>query len=257
MHEAYPAVTGNPGFSLRKREALHKADHLIAISGATRDDIVHYFGISPERISVVHLAADEFFFEDECSVEVGNARLSDFGITRPYFLYVGNRGNYKNFFTLLHAFQMSNLAGDVELVAVGGEPELRHSENEFVVKHRLETSVRLLPKVSDEVLRDLYRGALAFVYPSLKEGFGIPILEAMAAGCPVAASDIPVFREIGVDPTLVFDPHSEEQLCDVLIRCSSATHERAKWISEGRKTSRLFSWQDTANRIAEVYRSHV
>jgi glycosyltransferase involved in cell wall biosynthesis len=256
MHEAFPAVTGNPAFSPRKRAALETADHVIAISQATKDDLVEFFDLAPEKISVVHLAADELFFEPEADPEAREARLRRSGLRKPFFLFVGNRGNYKNFFTLLHAFAESGLAGEYDLVAVGGEPELRHTENEFVIKNRIETKVYFLPRVDDAELCDLYRGATAFIYPSLKEGFGIPILEAMAAGCPVIASDIPVFREIRAEEALMFDPHDASQLAASLRKCAGwSVAQRSESVSLGRSFAGDFGWERTANSVAEIYRS--
>ncbi len=254
IHEAFPAVTGNPAFSVRKKEALSNAQYVVAISQATKDDLIEYHAIDPQKVAVVHLAADEFFSLGAEDQEA-KARLRWFGVNKPYFLYVGNRGNYKNFHTLLRAFAHAGFAAEYDLVAMGGEPELRHTENEYVIRNRLEKSIRLLPKLSDRDLRLLYQNAEAFVYPSLKEGFGLPILEAMRAGTPVVASDIPAFVEIGTAKDLRFDPHDPDQLQERLLNVTRDRENRSRWIREGKRIAERFTWEKTAFELVNVYRS--
>lgn len=256
IHEAFPAVTGNQAFSLQKRAAIEAADHIVAISHATKEDVTEFFGVPPERISVVHLAADPFFHEAETPEQAADrtAWLERFGLRRPFFLYVGIRGHYKNFFTLLHAYAASGLARTHDLVALGGEPNIRSPEKEFVIKNRLERSVRLLPKLDDTALRHLYRSAAAFCYPSLKEGFGIPVLEAMASGCPVIASRIKVFQEIGVPPGLMHEPADTEELAELLRAVAGWTSaKRAEYARHAKELAARYSWEQAAESLYQIY----
>ena len=256
MHEALSAVTGNPAFSQKKRDALKTADLVLAISEATKADVTHFFGIPPERIETLHLAADEIFFQPfDKAAEIAALRET-FGLREPYFLHVGLRNNYKNFTTLLRAFVASGLARKCELVAVGGEAELTAPQTDLLIANRLEERVRFLPHLTDAQLRATYAGAAAFVYPSVKEGFGIPALEAMAAGAPVLLADTAVFREIAGDAAIYFDPHEPEALADALRRVAGLDQDSAENLRrQGREQARRFSWEKSAARLATIYRS--
>ena len=256
MHEALSGVTGNPAFSARKREALKTADLVVAISEATKSDVTRFFGIPPERIETVLLAADRIFSEPfDQAAEIAAVRGA-FGLREPYFLHVGLRNNYKNFTTLLRAFVASGLAREFELVAVGGESELSAPQTDLLIASGLEERVRFLPHLSDGQLRAVYAGAAAFIYPSVKEGFGIPALEAMASGAPTVLADIPVFREIAGEAALYFDPHAPEALAEVLRRVAALDHESAEKLRQrGREQARQFSWEKSASRLAAIYRN--
>jgi glycosyltransferase involved in cell wall biosynthesis len=256
MHEAISGVTGYPAVRTRKREVIKSADMILAISEATKADVIDYFGIPPERIEVLHLAGDEIFSEPfDKTAEIAAVR-DRFGLRDPYLLYVGLRHNYKNFTTLLKAFVESGLGKTHELVTVGGEPMLTPSQTDLLISKRLESRVRFVPHVSDEHLRALYAGATAFVYPSVKEGFGIPALEAMAAGAPTLLADIPVFREIAGDASLYFDPHESRELTELLQFAAGANaNDVASQMQRGRERAGQFSWDKSAERLAAIYRN--
>ena len=253
-HERLPGVTGSTHMIERKRACIQRADALIAISEATKTDLVEFCRVRPEQVTVMPLACNELFartptLPDEIAAFVAKHRLR-----QPYWLYVGRRGTYKNFSTLLRAF--AAVAGETggSLVVAGGRPELETHEIELLIAHRLEDRVVLLPGVSDDALRVAYAGAAAFVFPSLAEGFGLPVIEAMGCGCPVIASDIAVFREVAGEAALYFDPHDPAALATAMRRSLEPT-TRTALAAAGRKRAADFSWDKSAAILRGVYES--
>ena len=173
-----------------------------------------------------------------------------------YWLYVGKRGHYKNFGTLLRAFIKASSQIDCYLVAVGGEPVLEPWQEDLLIKNRLEQRVLLLHNINDSDLSNAYTGASAFIYPSLEEGFGIPLLEAMNSGTPIAASDIPVFKEVAADAACYFDPYDENMLADVMTKLLDKKIS-SNLIKRGKERIKHFSWDKAANQLSQVYMSLV
>jgi glycosyltransferase involved in cell wall biosynthesis len=210
IHEKYADLFNKRTDALfreQKQQVVESADRVICISETTRQDVLDLYQLNPEHVGVAHLAHSPIFrpLTDEMK--------SPF--SQPYILYVGSRAHYKIFRFLLEGY--ANWPNrQIELVVVGSP--WTDPENELLQKYDLVDRVHLLSGVSDEELTTLYNVAEAFVYPSLYEGFGIPLLEAMACGCPVVASDIPSSCEVAADAAFYFDPTSIESLHTVLDR---------------------------------------
>lgn len=219
-----------------KKEAFEKADLIVAISQSTKNDLLKiYPSLLPEKVAVVPLGVSEVFFKPNMSTNL---------TARPYMLYVGPRNySYKNFNLLLEVFIEKKYFLDFDLVLVGGEKELPVNEP-------------WLRKVAcgDQELANLYAGATAFVYPSLYEGFGIPPLEAMAAGCPVIASNTSSIPEVVGDAGLLFNPHSKESLQVALEKVAHSPQLRADLIERGKARARQFTWDAMANHMHEEYK---
>ncbi len=243
----------NPvAFSEQKRRCIEQADRVIAISHSTRSDIIEYFGIPENKITVIHLAASTFFKE---SPETHNNELRKrFGLGKPFILYVGKRGGYKNFQILLKAYSLWKSRSDFELICVGGERKWSDNESEVITDSDLGNSVRLFDDVRDEELRRFYSSAYVFVYPSLYEGFGIPSLEAMACGTPVIASNASSMPEVIGDAGLYFEPSSREELLEALNSIADDGNLRRELIRRGLERSRMFSWEKTAAETYNVYK---
>ncbi|MGV7698947.1 glycosyltransferase family 4 protein [Mycobacterium kansasii] len=227
-----------------KRASVNRADHVICVSESARDDLVRLYGIDPARTSVVHLA---------CSLPVqANTATVDSGGRRPSLLYVGRRGGYKNFATLLRAYSSSPVLRDFELIAFGGPPFLRDEQKEI---SRLGVTDRVrFESGSDEELAARYRTAAAFVYPSQYEGFGIPPLEAMSQGCPVVCSNAGGIPEVVGDAGVFFDPDNPEELRTVLERVVTMETLRADLRERGYARLPAFSWDKNAAETARIYR---
>jgi glycosyltransferase involved in cell wall biosynthesis len=232
------------------KESIVRADHVLAISHATKRDVCRVYQVPETKVDVVHLALNpgEFYPEDhESQLQVLRQK---YGLGRPYVLFVGDRERYKNFACLLAAFEKSNLPSEYDLVAVG--PSWTREELDLNPWLGEAAHVKNVAWASDRDLRGFYTMAGAFVYPSLGEGFGLPLLEAMACGAPVVASDLDVFREVAGSAAAYFDPRSPEDLARTLQRVL-APGQREEWIHRGRERVKLFSWDRTAQETRAVY----
>lgn len=250
LHERFASMLGEREFTRRKRRVIEAAERVIVISDATREDVLRYTNCPAERIAVAYPAISDVFAEPASAQAL--ARRRDMGITRPYVLFVGRRGQYKNFSVILHALAIARSRLDLDVVAVGGAPTLESWECDLVTRARMEDRIHLVGTRSDDELRDLYAGAAAVVVPSLGEGFGIPLVEGMAAGAQIVVSDIPVFREIAGDAAIYFDPHEPEALATALAStCSVARADSAR--RAGRERARRFAWDEAARVHAQIY----
>ena len=231
-----------------KKATLARCDHVICISHNTKRDLCEIFGFPPERASVTHLAYQDF------SGFAGSAPPP--GLSgAPYFFYVGNRAVYKNFETLVKAFGSApRLVENFQIVCYGGG-HFTEGERAAAAALGLPPQVMVHLAGGDDVLGAGYANATAFVYPSLYEGFGIPPLEAMSAGCPVLSSNTSSLPEVVGDAALSFDPKDVEALRDALIRVVESSELRADLVRLGHTQRALFSWDRCVEQTLAVYRS--
>ena len=174
------------------------------------------------------------------------------GGRRPSLLYVGHRGGYKNFKTLLQAYSSSPILREFELIAFGGYPSLPDERKEI---RRLGITDRVrFESGSDRELAARYQAAAAFIYPSMYEGFGIPPLEAMSHGCPVVCSNAGAIPEVVRDAGVYFDPNNPEQLRTVLERVVTTEGLQADLRARGYRRIAAFSWDKCAAETAQIYR---
>jgi glycosyltransferase involved in cell wall biosynthesis len=248
--EYFAAVPHSVNFIKRKRRCLERADALIAISESTARDIVTcYPHIDPSKVSVVYLGVDSFFLK---GVETQSSTSG-----RPYFVYIGRRALYKNFLRLLVAFGKSGLAKkfDLRVISPVGS-NFNSQECEIISKYRMAEHVHLMNSISDEELRESYAGAVALVYPSEYEGFGLPILEAMACGTIVATSNTSSMPEVGGKVAFYFDPTNTESIIACLQRVAELPAEQRKQrINRGIERAQRFSWSRCQSQTIEVFRS--
>ena len=249
IHERFPDLFDAPGddaFRARKRRCVLAADRVLAISDSARDDLCERYGVPADRVDVTPLAADAAWWADRAAAARAAATPG-----RPYLLYVGSRYHYKNFDRLVRAFAAADLPGEVELVAAGSA--FSPGERERIAAAGIADRVRCAELPTDEELAGLYAGAAAFVYPSLYEGFGLPLLEAMACGCPVAAAAAGSIPEVAGDAAELFDPTDEEALAAALLRVlDPARAAELRVLGVRRATD--FSWDRTADLTLAAYR---
>ncbi|MGA1823652.1 MAG: glycosyltransferase family 4 protein [bacterium] len=255
IYEKFSALFMNAhDFIQQKRCVIEKADALIAVSSSTKADILNYTNAKESSITVINNSVSDTFLTNPPTKEDIHYFLKKYTIDNIYWLYIGNRCLYKNFGTFLKAF--IRIAPNTEgyLVAIGGEDTFESWQIDMIIKSRLEKRIHLFPALNDFELKIIYSGAAAFVAPSIAEGFGIPLLEAMACGTPVLASDIPVFREIAGDAALFFDPYDEEALAEAMGRVlkDPIKHDL---ITKGKKQVKKFSWDFSTQQLVNVYQS--
>jgi glycosyltransferase involved in cell wall biosynthesis len=212
--------------------SAHRARRLIAVSEATRRDLVDLYGLAPDRINVVHHGVEpEFFALDRMRKE-------------SFVLCVSTLHPHKNLDRLIRAYARGKR--DWRLVVTGMRGFFADALDALIAELGVNDSVRLTGWIPRSELLQLYAKADAFVYPSTFEGFGMPVLEAMAAGIPVACSDIPPLREVAGDAALFFDPLNEDAIATALDRIVTDAPLRARLAEAGPKRARKFTWEQAA-----------
>jgi glycosyltransferase involved in cell wall biosynthesis len=250
VHELFPdAFSRLDDTSDQKRAAVDRADHVICISYNTQRDLLQLFGTDKRKVSVVHLGHDPL----SSNAEVPK-KLSD---GKPYILYVANRNSYKNFTCLLQAYSMaSSIRRDYRIVAFGGGA-LTAKERVTMADFGVSDDDVVQISGTDEVLAGTYKGASAFVYPSLYEGFGLSPLEAMGLGCPVVSSSASCMPEILGDAAEYFDPGSAVELASALERVLGDEARSGALRALGYVQAERFTWAETARKTSDIYRSVV
>jgi glycosyltransferase involved in cell wall biosynthesis len=231
-----------------KRRAAHAADLVICISNSTRNDLLAAHELDPARVHVTHLGYDPLPVTDA----EGEPKRGSPSESRPYLLYVGARTRYKNFLRLLEAYAASTpMRAEFELLCFGGGP---WSQDESEAIRRLGVEGRVHQRAgSDRELAAAYRHATMFVYPSLYEGFGIPPLEAMSVGCPVACSNVSSIPEVVAHAGAYFDPLEVDSIRKCLEDCLASKEKRDSLVKAGESRCRDFSWSRCASETLALY----
>lgn len=212
-----------------------RADRIIAVSQTTADDIEKYYGRTKE-VYVVHHGVDRARFSPTLAEEVA----------RPYLLYVGQIQPRKNLIRLIQAFEiLQKREKDLQLVIVGSHGWLNSPIYRYMGLSPARDHIIQLGRANDDELARLYSQAEAFVLPSLYEGFGMPILEAMACGCPVVTSNVSSLPEVAGKAAVLVDPLNVESIA---VGIREARKKRQALVKLGLERARQFSWQKTAEK---------
>ena len=231
-----------------KKFLAERANVIIAVSENTKKDIVRFLGIDPEKIRIINHG----------SSFVADARLrgGNMGAPSRYILFIGKRDGYKNFKVLVGAFgKLADQMGNVHLVCAGGG-RFSRSERALFRARGIDDRVMYFDG-THEIMTHLYMNAMAFVFPSLYEGFGIPVLEAFACACPVILSATSSFPEVAGEAAIYFDPLSEQALGEALKVVVSSESKRQDMIVKGSEQLKKFSWDKTVRETTTVYQSVV
>ncbi len=262
-YEANAGLLGHASTRVFKR-GLARAKRVIAVSEATRRDVVRELGIPEQRVHLIYNALDPEFLKPRPLNEDGNHRqriLERYQIRDPYLLYVGHIRPQKNIPRLVEAFavvraelQNHPVYKNLRLFVVGDQlskyPEVRRA----VIQSRVEDSVRFLGFVPLQTLRVFYEQAEAFVFPSLYEGFGLAPLEAMACGAPVITSETSSLPEVVDDAAVLVNPENVFGIARAIVDVLTDDALKQRLIARGRERARFFSWHEAARRVVEVYR---
>lgn len=236
-----------PSSAIQRLEtAISRADHIVSISQTTTDALIEG-GIPANHITTTRLGVSADFFEGTPSSSRGTA--TRFGITKPYILYVGAMNLRKGLPTLAAAVRQLASEREVELVAVGPPPP--DGLSAWQLDHKW---MRHLGYVAERDLLDLYATAAAVAIPTRLEGFGLPLIEAMASGVPVVASDIPVFREIGGGCALLTRVDDVAEFYAALKRVLDDDHFAQDLGLRGREHAKNFTWRKCADATLDAYR---
>jgi glycosyltransferase involved in cell wall biosynthesis len=258
----FPGSRGwRDSFSLyRFRRGLLRADRVIAVSAATRRDVESLLNIPADRIRQIYNSIDEKFGSQELTQAEKSAVLERYQIKYPYILYAGTTRRQKNIPRLVESFavikgdlEQHPVYSDLRLVIIGDEIAHNPSVRRAVIQSRVEHAVRFLGFVPFETLRVFYEAAAAFVFPSLYEGFGLPPLEAMAAGTPVVTSNVSSLPEVVGDAAAIVNPENVFDIARGMRDVLLDQELRSRLIHRGYERLKAFSWDDTARQVLETY----
>ena len=233
-------------FVERKRQCIEAADLILTNSQFTTCDLLKYSSVDEKKIVTIPLGVNPQFF----SIQDENRKksfLAKHGLAKPYFLYVGARRYNKNFMGLLRAYARFKCAGDIDLVAVGDDDPFSKEEQTFVNSLALKGTLRHLKIVNEDELALAYNNALALIFPSFYEGFGLPVVEAMACGTPVLASNSSSIPEVAGDAALYFNPYDPDEIrvaMEAVLHSDMATTLK----KTGLERAALFTWDDSSQR---------
>lgn len=245
-------------FKFQTKIILSRASKIIAVSDSTARDADALFGIRGDKISVVHGGVDPRF--QALPPDLTEGILRRFNLTPGYILYIGRQDPHKNIVGLIKAYYSLpiNIRENYQLLIVGKKSERYFSGLSSVVKKLgIESRIIFIDYLSDDELVAIYNLAALFVYPSLYEGFGLPILEAMACGCPVVASNISVISEVAGDAAVLIDPLDVKELSEAIFKVLTDENLKKNLKELGHKRVKQFSWERSAEEILKMYKDIV
>ena len=266
VHDVIPMVLPAYGSALHSRlymklvaAAARRAKAIITVSATSKKDIVGALGVSPDRIHVVYNAVDRGFHP------VGDDRALDavrdsHGIRGDFLLYFGGFDQRKNVERVIRAYHLAagSFARPCQLVIAGAMDLVGHplypDPRPLIGELGLEEQVVVTGRISEEDKPLLYSAATAFVFPSLYEGFGLPVLEAMACGTPVITSNVSALPEVAGDAALLVDPTSVEAIAGAMVRVMNEPGLREELRAKGLQRTRQFDWEASAARTLDIYR---
>jgi glycosyltransferase involved in cell wall biosynthesis len=241
IHELFPEYFPSSKTSRNKEKLAKEASLIIAISENTKKDIVKIFGIDADKIKVIYLGVSPL--PVVCDVNIP--------IPKDFLLFVGQRYEYKNFLTLAESIREILIQRSLSLICFGGGS---FTQKEMAKLRELDLSDSVISlSGNDQMLAHLYRGAIAYVCPSRYEGFGIPVLEAMSCGCPVASSNVSSLPEVGGDAASYFSPGDKASITEAIERIVSDVGYRQELIERGLVQAGKFTWEKTVGQTGSVY----
>jgi glycosyltransferase involved in cell wall biosynthesis len=237
------------------RRALSRADRIITVSYNSKRDLVDYFGITPSRVEVIYNGVSPRFRPDLPDEE--HARVaSKYGLSRPYLLFLGGERPHKNVQNVVRAFAEARRSRpDLPHVLVLAGPMPKNSARIDALIAALDVGSALARpgRIAEEDLPGLFAGADALLYPTLYEGFGLPVVESMACGTPVLTSSTSALQEIAGGYAYLVDPLDVDAIARGIVALTTDPKVRADYIELGRKRALDFSWDKAAERTLEVY----
>lgn len=249
IHEKFPKYFLDANKTIEeKRRTINRADKIIAISESTKKDIQEFYDIPNEKIQVIHLAS---------SLQDNGEKNKIVEDLKDYILFIGNRSVYKNFAFFLDAItELFKKYPKLKLIIGGGE---KITKQELIKFRELKLEDRIIHfQIEDNrQLLSLYQSVRLFVFPSLYEGFGIPLIEAMKSGCPVVCSNTSSFPEVAGEAALYFNPTEKASIVSAVEMMYENEELRKNFIELGYKQSAKFGWDNVAIQTYNLYKSLV
>jgi glycosyltransferase involved in cell wall biosynthesis len=234
---------------------IKKSEHLITVSNFENQNIKKVFKLENQKVTTVHNGVNKEF-NNQFTTEQKEAVRSQYQLPKNFLFHIGNKDPRKNTKRLLDAFceLKQTQFGHIKLVIAGvNEETLDSMLEEMFIPSVLKKDIVLTGYIEDEDLPVIYGLAQVFLFPSLREGFGIPILEAMASGVPVITSNTSSMPEVAGDSALLINPHNTQELTQAMVKILSDEDFRNILIRQGLKQCRGFSWDQSAKKVLKIY----
>lgn len=233
------------------RSSCQNATKIIAISNQTKTDLIHYFSIEASKIEVIYQSCDNRFYERVSEEQKSSIRLK-FNLPVKFILCVGTIEKRKNQLAILQGVVLEKL--DITVVILGKSTEYFGQVNQFIIEHNIQKQVIFLHNTSFPELQTIYQMAELMIYPSFFEGFGLPVLEAQASGCPVITSNISSLPEAGGEGALYIDPQDIAAIGQSINNVLSNNTLKNELIQKGTSNAALFSEEFVAARLMKLYK---
>lgn len=252
VHVLFPLTMNIPTLVMERllmRLSLRKADYVIADSASTASGIQKYYKVKPEKLGVVYPGTPVLLERDYSPVP------EDEKLPGKYFLFVGTLEPRKNLKSILDAFALLDLERtDVHLVVVGTRGWKNNNVMRSLKTHRYRSRVHFTGYVNNARLAFIYKNSICLIYPSIYEGFGFPILEAMSLGVPVITSDVSSMPEIAGDAALLVNPNDIDSLADAMSKIIAQDEIRNILKAKGYERAKIFSWKLCAEETLKIFR---
>lgn len=235
--------------------AARKAQHIVTVSEFSKAQIVERLGVSDSKVTAIYNGVNREF--QPCDREEAFGAVSaELGIQERYILYVGTLKPYKNVSSLLKAFAILRRRCSIpqKLLILGDDVRWNRSLVEECARLRIDQRTTFVPFAEQRLLPKIYAAADLLVMPSKIEGFGLPVLEAMACGTPVICSQASSLPEVGGDAVVYFDPENPEELADAMERVLGSRELQQELRARGLERSKQFSWEESTRKHADLYR---
>ncbi|MFZ0390302.1 MAG: glycosyltransferase family 1 protein [Calditrichia bacterium] len=246
IHSIYPQLFKKDNPVVRNTENLaRQSSAVIAVSENTKADIIRFYGIDREKVKVIHHGAP---FSRQSAQKI----RSKINLPFKYILFVGIRRNYKNFIPFIQSITGLMQKENIHVVCAGGG-QFSGPERGFFKENNIEGSIHFIRIQNDDELISLYKQAELFAYPSLYEGFGLPILEAFACGCPAALSNRSSFPEVAGEAAAYFNPEDQGSMHEAVAQLLENKEQRKILTGNGYRRLEYFSWDRTVEKTVSVY----
>ena len=240
-------------YEVKFRKSCRNADRIIAISKQTKKDIIEFFGINADKIDVVYQGCN-LAFQEKADTEQVSIISKKYSLPDEYLLYVGTVEKRKNLLTIVKALKISNL--NIPLIVVGRHTSYKEQVKNYIRNKNIK-NIRFIKHVNTSELPVFYQNAKIFIYPSIFEGFGIPIQEALFSKTPVITSKTGCFHEAGGLASIYIDPENAEDLANAILKLLKDAPFRKKVVSEGYTYAQNFTNEKIAKNLIEVYKKIV
>lgn len=225
--------------------ACRHANHIIAISESTKADIIQFYDVPEEKISVIYQPVNKVYYDSLPTPHAGGV---------PYMLYVGSVNSRKNLLGIVKAMELLPADLQLPLTIVGGGGSYKREVEQYIAEHHMEHMFQWATAIDSESLKQLYTNATMFLYPSFYEGFGLPVVEAMLSGCPVLTSNTSSLPEAGGPSSLQINPRNIEEIRDGIVKILTDDALRNQMIEGGRKYAiEKFHPATLAKQLADLY----